>query len=118
MSEHNSSILTRRYGDAYTQAHALVTVGKLVKAVAWCTFAVILFVGSYVKYLAGFDTSLIATGILILLAFLVGIFIYVIGILIAAQGQTALAVLDVAINSSRHLTDDDVGRLLSRRFCL
>jgi len=118
------SALANRYSDAYTEANAVVTVGKIVKGVAVLLFLVILIIGFVVAsessrpiYGRGDFNGAIA-GIGFALACLVGIPTYVLGILVAAQGQTSLATLDTAINSSRHLSDDVVARVLSKRFHL
>ena len=114
--------LARRYTDAYTEAHAAVTVGKVVKGVA-----VVLFIGILIAGLAmasdrsnrefgGGEMNALVAGLGFALACIVGIPTYVLGILIAAQGQTSLASLDSAVNSSRHLSNDDVARVLAKRF--
>jgi len=112
------SALARRYSDAYTEAHAVVTIGKLVKGVAVFLFIGILIAGFAIagqqRYGGGTEYSIGG----LVLGCIVGIPIYVLGILVAAQGQTALATLDTAVNSSRHLKDDDVARILSKRFSL
>jgi hypothetical protein len=115
--------LMRRYADAYTEAHSIVTFGKVIKGIA-----VVLFIGFVIGGLmlasspggGGYGGQMNDTvaGMGFALACLIGIPTYVLGILVAAQGQTALATLDTAVNSSRHLTDDDVARVLSKRFSL
>ena len=108
--------LRRRYSDAYNEAHAVVTVGKVVKAIG-----ALLFIGILVAAFAmssdrsgGGQTLVIG----IIVACVVGIPVYVLGILVAAQGQTQLATLDTAVNSSRHLKDDDVAAILTHQFSL
>ena len=118
------SALANRYSDAYTEANAVVTIGKLVKGVSVLLFIVILIIGfvaaseSSRQFYGRGDFNGAVAGIGFALACIVGIPIYVLGILVAAQGQTSLATLDTAINSSRHLSDDEVARVLSKRFHL
>ena len=115
--------LARRYSDAYTEAHAVVAIGKLVKGIAVFLFIAIVIAGfvmasaSEANYGRGEMNGMVA-GIGFALAGLISVPTYVLGILVAAQGQTALATLDTAVNSSRHLKDDDVARVLSKRFSL
>jgi len=118
------ALLARRYADAYTEAHAVVTVGKLVKSVAVFLFVAIVIAGFVMASASGTPNygrsgmNGIVAGIGFALACLISIPTYVLGILVAAQGQTALATLDTAVNSSRHLKEDDVARVLSKRFSL
>lgn len=111
------AFLFRRYSDAYTEAHAVVAIGKLVKGIgAFLAIASIVLgllegqqqYGNGVPYLIGG----------FVLACVIGVPIYVLGILVAAQGQTALATLDNAVNNSRHLSDNHVARILLKRWSL
>lgn len=112
------SKLARRYSDAYNEAHAVVMIGKIVKRVAASLFIIIIVIGCMTSAEASneWHTNWSYAGIGFALACLIGIPTYVLGILVAAQGQTALAALDSAVNGSRHLTDDDVARVLAKRF--
>ena len=119
-----SSTLTRRYSDAYTEAHAVVAIGKVIKGVAIFLFAAMLIGG----FIAASDTggrrygpretngTVVAIGFA--LACLIGVPTYILGILVKSQGQTQLATLDTAVNSSRHLKDEDIAQILSKRFSL
>ena len=119
-----SGVLANRYSDAYTEANAVVTIGKIVKGVAVLLFIVILIIGFVVasessrQFYGRGDFNGAVAGLGFALACIVGIPIYVLGILVAAQGQTSLAALDTAVNGSRHLSDDEVARVLSKRFHL
>jgi len=108
------AFLCRRYSDAYTGAHTVVLVGKIIKGTAIVLFILMLIAGFAI---ASGANGLVA-GIGFAFACLTGIPTYVLGILVAAQGQTTLATLDTAVNSSRHLNDDDVARVLAKRFNL
>jgi hypothetical protein len=48
-------------------------------------------------------------------ACVLGIPVWVLDILVAAQAQTQLATWDTAVNSSRHLKDEDVAAILMWR---
>jgi len=106
--------LSRRYSDAYTEAHTVVSVGKIIKGIAIFLSIAILLVGFAIAFGSSIQYAIGGA----ILACIVGIPIYTLGILIAAQGQTALATLDTAVNSSRHLGDDDVAQILSKRWSL
>ena len=108
--------LSKRYKDAYTEAHTVVTVGKFIKGLGVFLFIVVLLAG----FAMGSDRGGGAQAALIgfLLACLLGIPVFVLGILVAAQGQTQLATLDTAVNTSRHLTNDEVAEILTKRFSL
>ena len=114
-----AAFLSRRYSAAYTEAHAVVTIGRIIKGVGVFMFFGLIFAGFAISSNQpnsdGQGIYIIAG---ILFAFLVGIPTYILGILVAAQGQTTLAVLDTAVNGSRHLKDDDVARILSKRWSL
>ena len=99
--------LTRRYTDAYIAARWLIRIGSIIKWVAVALAVVIFIVG--VSSRAPGDFGLL---IGIFLACAVGIPTFVLGILISGQGQTHLATLDTAVNTSRHLSKDDVAEIL------
>ena len=109
-----TAMLKARYSDAFTEAHAVVTVGKVVKGIAVAIAAILLFIGLSMSDRGG---SQFAIGGFVL-GFIVGIPIYVLGILVKSHGQSQLAELDTAVNCSRHLKDDDVQEILTRRFHL
>lgn len=120
-----SASLARRYADAYTEAHAVVAVGKIIKGVAVVLFIGILITGFVIasdsgnrQFGGGRGMNVQVAVVGFMLACLVGIPTYVLGILVAAQAQTSLASLDTAVNSSRHLSNDDVARVLAKRFSL
>lgn len=110
--------LCKRYSDAYTEAHTVVTVGKAIKGVAIFLFILIIissFIGACNQH---YGDSIMFSVAGVIFACIVGIPIYALGILVAAQGQTALATLDTAVNGSRHLKDDDAARILTKRWSL
>lgn len=99
--------LTRRYKDAYRSARWLIWLGGMVKLAAIGLFLLI-------GLLSIFASSLFALAIP---AGLIGATIactpiYILGVLTSGQGQTNLATLDTAVNTSRHLSKDDVAALL------
>jgi len=90
--------LKRRYQKAYIAADSIVLSGGIVKGAG---------------YLAGFAIFLggavggIPVGIWITGASLFAILGYVVGSVLAAIGQTVMAALDTAVNTSPLLSDED-----------
>lgn len=111
-----NAALFKRYKDAFTEAHAVVTVGKLIKGVGAILGICVIIAG----FALGANSSggAIATIGGCVSGCIIGIPTYVLGILVAAQGQTQLATLDTAVNSSRHLTNDEVAQLLAKKWSL
>ena len=118
--------LMRRYSDAYTEAHAVVVTGKVIKGVSVLIF-ILIIIANLVIQLAGQDSHrnsndmvspAMFAGIGFVVAIVVSLPIYILGLLISAQGQTALASLDAAVNSSRHLSDDEIKEIMFKRFSL
>jgi hypothetical protein len=99
--------LIRRYRDAYTSARWQIWLGTLVKFAA--VFLGVVSVGAGLMLSA---LSPYAMWISFAIGSIISIPIYVMGVLTSAQGQTSLATLDTAVNTSRHLSDDDVAELI------
>lgn len=105
--------LIRRYSDAYIAARALVVIGGIIKWVGVVLAIIILVIG--IAMSSGSGSGGIFAFVGFALACLVGVPTFVLGILISAQGQIHLATLDTAVNSSRHLSKDDVAKILVGR---
>ena len=105
--------LIRRYSDAYLAARALVFIGGIIKWVGVVLAVILLIAG------VGMASDRNGGGLFAFIGFafacLVGVPTFVLGILISAQGQIHLATLDTAVNSSRHLSKDDVAQILVKR---
>jgi hypothetical protein len=118
--------LMRRYSDAYTEANTVVVIGKVIKGVSVLVFVLMIAVILAVQ-LAGQDSHRnsnemlspgMFAGVGFILAIILSLPIYILGLLVSAQGQTALASLDTAVNSSRHLSDDEIKAIILKRFSL
>lgn len=108
-----NQLLKRRYGDAYLVSFTVDGFGKIIKGIAIVLFVLIFIVG-LVLATQQRDSS---GGFILLgpiLGLLVSIPVYILGILVSMQAQIHLAALDTAVNSSRHLTDDDVAIILRK----
>ena len=100
-----AAAVERRYTDAYRAAGTIAMFGQAVKVVGAIIGVVIVFGtggGEFAKI-----------GILAGLA--VAAIFFVIGIMIAAQGQLLKASLDTAVNSSPFLADDAKASVMALR---
>jgi hypothetical protein len=97
--------LTRRYKDAYFSARWLIRIGSLIK---WGALLIVV-IGVAVSQAFGGGSFFVPA---IALSIAVAIPTFILGILISGQGQTHLATLDTAVNTSRHLSKDDVVAIL------
>lgn len=101
-----------RYKDAYIVAGAIDTAGVAIKALGGIAgallFLVTLVTGSQLSGLQ--QLMLITVGLLF--GCLVGGLAYLLGTLVAAQGQILRASLDGAVNTSPFLNDDERARAM------
>jgi len=95
-----------RYSDAYVIARSVSAFGATVKFLA-------LVLGVGISIL-GFSSGSKELGIgAIGLGVIAGLAIYVLGTIVAAQGQILKATLDTAVNSSQFLTKDEMRKIMS-----
>lgn len=105
-----SNAVGRRYADAYGVAQVVDGFGSLIKAVG-ITIGALFVLGGLVigsQGAIGVMFAVAAVGIGACIATIV----WVLGILVSANGQILKASLDVAVNSSRFLNDDDVASVM------
>jgi hypothetical protein len=98
--------LTQRYKDAYRSAYWLIRLGALIKLAA---------IGlSFIIALStlAMSTWSFAVPAGVIIGLIICVPIFVMGVLTSGQGQTNLAMLDTAVNTSRHLTKDEVAAIL------
>jgi len=91
------SVVQRRYVDGYRVANTVNSFGQIIK-VGGCVFGVLVFLGA--------SEMLKSPGDGLLLGLIATALFFVIGIIVAAQGQLLKATLDTAVHSSPFLTDD------------
>jgi hypothetical protein len=103
--------LMARYDDAYLTARTLDSTGQLVKVAGFVLGGLIAMVGFGVASKNGVGSA--ALGGLILGA-LVALPFWVLGVLVASQGQILKATLDAAVNSSPLLTHDEIRQILKQ----
>jgi len=98
-----ASASIKRYSDAYFVSRAITGAGSLIKWLG-VVLGILIAVGGTVLV----NASSAGTGGLlsvVLFGFLAGLFLYFIGILVAAQGQILKAALDAAVHTSPFLDD-------------
>lgn len=106
--------LMRRYRDAYFVGRTIVGVGGIVKGIG-IFLGLVVSLGSLVLATQGQDNW--AAGLAgVLAGVIVGVFLYVSGIFVAAQGQILQATLDGAVNGSPFLSNDQKAEMMSLTF--
>lgn len=108
LSKGARNALMSRYRDSYLVARTVTAFGEVVKIIASVIGGVILLIA----LIAGGQSAWYFFGGIILAA-VVGIPIYVLGVLVTAQGQILKATLDTAVNSSPLLTKDEMRQIMS-----
>ena len=104
--------MKKRYSDAYLVAKATVSFGNLIKIIGVLLAGVIIVAALFISNQAGAGAAGIVVGG-ILAASLSGLLLYLLGVLVAANGQVLQATLDSAVNSSPFLTDADRAEIMS-----
>lgn len=115
--------VARRYADAYVVTRTVETFGTVLKFVAAGAASIIFAAGSigvvFVMSAPGrLDAMRFVTAALVgasgtFLASAVGIALFVLGTLTAAQAQILSATVDTAVNSSKFINDEDRARIMS-----
>ncbi|HQP89171.1 MAG TPA: hypothetical protein PLL76_23180 [Thermoanaerobaculia bacterium] len=108
MSTLASEAVRRRYRDAYGVANTIGGVGGTIKIAGVLAASVVVFAAFYAAKTVGTAPALAVS----FLGALAGAVLYVFGVLVAAQGQIQKAMLDVAVNSSPHLSVDEKASLV------
>jgi hypothetical protein len=101
-----------RYMDAYRVANVVTKFGETIKAIG-AILGTLVVVISVVVALQRDDMHR-SMGILgVVIGGIAGLLIYILGTLIAAQGQILLASLDVAVCTSPFLSDEQRAKVMS-----
>lgn len=105
-----------RYRDAYRTAQVITRVGGVIKALG-IALAILMFIGGVVIETNIFgrdDTAqFITLGVVGVSAIVVGVVLYMFGVIVAAQGQQLKATLDSAVHTSPYLDLDAKARAMS-----
>ena len=102
---------TNRYADAYVVAQTIEGVGMTIKAVGILVGALLALasLGSATKGGVGIVFAFMGIAV----AGTIAAVLFLLGILASAHGQLLKATLDIAVNTSRVLTDQDRARIMS-----
>jgi hypothetical protein len=117
--EHSSAV--KRYADAFQVAKVLVGLGTTLKIVAAVAALIIGGISLLVLIIGVVSLTESAAGFIFVLpsiagfffAILVGVLIFLFGVLVAAHGQILRATLDAAVNSSPFLSDSQKAEAMS-----
>jgi RNA polymerase subunit RPABC4/transcription elongation factor Spt4 len=108
------SAVVKRYRDAYLVANVVDGVGSLSKGIGIVIAGVLVLVGLISAGSGrGGDTAVAMGVVIIALGVATGAWFYVLGILVAAQGQILKASLDGAVNGSPFLTNEHRAKIMS-----
>ena len=114
----------KRYTDAYTVAKVTVGLGKVVKIIGICVgggitaiFGLIALISMAAAQSNGgvAASGFVIGGMGVCFGVVAGLILFVFGVLVAAQGQTLMAALDTAVNSSPFLLDEEKAQAMSLR---
>lgn len=97
--------LSNRYRDAYSVARVTIGAGNGVKVIGFI-IGTVLAIMSF-----GAEGSFVFLGLMA--ALVAGVFVYVAGVMISAQGQILLATLDSAVNTSPLLDNEQKAQILT-----
>jgi hypothetical protein len=100
-----------RYRDAYLVAKATAAIGLVVKAVGVGLGVLIIVAVVIIGSQNDGSAQLFAGGLL--LGVVVGIPIYVLGVLVSAHAQVLRATLDTAVHSSPFLTKEEMAQVMA-----
>lgn len=108
------SELMNRYKDSYLVARATNGFGRAIKAVGTIIGVLITLIGLMAQGEGARDaTSRIIGLVTIVFGIFAGTLLYIIGVLVSAQGQILKASLDSAVNSSPFLTNEYKAKIMS-----
>jgi hypothetical protein len=98
----------KRYRDAYRVGRTIVRVGNVIKIIGVLLAGLI----AVASLLAASRSALFLPGGL-LMAVIIGLALWLAGVFVSCQGQMLLASLDLAVNTSHFLTDDQRASVMS-----
>jgi hypothetical protein len=108
-----SDSVGRRYSDAYAIARTVISLGGVVKILAYVIGGLIALAGivAAAQTNASLGSGTAAAGLIG--GATAGVPIFVLGVLVSAVGQILRATLDTAVNTSPLLSQDDVRKIMS-----
>jgi len=109
----DSRRLMSRYTDAYRIARTVTAFGATVKVIAIIVGAPIGLIGLVAGLASGDHKSVLVAAAGVILGVIFAVPIFILGILVSAQGQILKATLDTAVNSSPLLSKDEMRQIMS-----
>lgn len=106
-----SGFITKRYSDAYKVAKGTVGYGTFIKVVS-CILAVLAIGGGALIGLSTSNGQGFFVGVVG--GLIIGLSGYILGVVVAAQGQMMMAVLDVAVNTSSFAEGEEKAAIFNR----
>lgn len=108
------SALMHRYSDAYIVASATNGFGGLIKGIGVLIAILLIVIGLGFISQGRFGDATFALGVVTSVAgILAGVWFYIVGVLVAAQGQILKASLDSAVNGSPFLKNEHKAKIMS-----
>jgi hypothetical protein len=106
------SVLMKRYRDAYLVAKVTDGFGGIIKGIGIVIAALLALVGLILMG-NGRDASFALGFVTLVSGIVAGVWFYVVGVLVSAQGQILKASLDGAVNSSPFLANEHKAKIMS-----
>jgi ribosomal protein L40E len=101
--------LSSRYGNAYFVANSIISTGKMIKELG-ILLAILIGMASVIGWVKTQTTVIVILGVAA--AFSLGLFLIAIGTIFVAQGQTLLALLDSAVNTSPLIDNQQKAKII------
>ena len=108
-STHSEKAMSR-YTDAYRVAKVIVGMGDFVKGFGLIAATIVGLLGLGLYSNPSNQAGIIAS---LVVAVAIGVFFWVLGVLVAAQGQMLKATLDDAVHTSPFLVDEQRAKVMS-----
>jgi hypothetical protein len=102
--------------DGFRLGRAIVGMGTLIKTIggiAGLSISILAALGASEYARVGNQQMPLVVGGAIVLGFVVWLPFWILGVVVAAQGQILKAVLDTAVNSSPFLSNDEKAKIMS-----
>lgn len=106
--------LMKRYKDAYIVARVTNGFGKVIKAIGIGIAILLVIIGFVVAGQRSLGETAVVLGVgFIAFGVIMGVWFFIVGVLVSAQGQILRASLDSAVNNSPFLTNDHRAKIMS-----
>jgi hypothetical protein len=107
-----ASAIIQRYSHAYLTARTITNIGVLIKRTA-CFIGITIMLISISYLTQSHSSNAIEALIGLVVAFVTATPIYILGILVAAQGEILKATLDTAVTTSPFINKEEMAKVMS-----